>query len=1518
MMAVHTPGFSQNSQSAADQIDGLAGSRPLTGTECLRFITPDTLELARITTKDKGSDPISWNFIANGVFTPPAASSYTVALNGQQVATTFHGSRRRVSHAPLIKYDIHIDNRVYLKLGTPAQMGDTVTVTTTGWGTGVPAALTATLTANRRNPAIHVNQVGYPTVGPKQAMVGYYLGSGGELVIHATSFRIVNATSGAIAYTSALTQRLDVGFDRNPNPYQNVVVADFSALETSGEYQLEIDGMGRSLTFQIAPDMTLNFARMYAQGLYNQRCGVAVALPFGRHTHAACHTAAVSIPTDTPEFKNTWDTIAADNSDSTATNRITSAATQLYPILRTGPIDVSGGHHDAGDYSKYTINSAQLIHHLVFAADNFPGAGELDNLGIPESGDGKSDLLQEAKQEADYLAKLQDNDGGFFFLVYPKNRPYENNVLPDDGDPQVVWPKNTAATAAAVAALADMAASPRFKQQFPVEAALYLQKAQAGWNFLLAAIQTYGKSGSYQKLTHYGDLFTHDDELAWAAASMFVATGDPLCQQKFIEWYNPQAQETVRWGWWYLFEGYGCAARDYSFAVSSGKRTLAEMDATQFAKAQAMIKTAGDAIATRSLQNAYGTCLDDASKRFMTSGWFFSGDRAFDITTRNALAPRADWKTLVLGNTNFELGCNPINVSFVTGAGQRQQHEIVSQYAQNDLREMPPSGLPLGNLQGGFPWTNMYESELSKMNFPFDWDPLNPYPLYDRWGDTFNTATEFVVAQQARELASMCALAATAPGAASPWKTATLTISNPPGFLHQNQATTFQLQAENLDLSSARVIWETPDDCYIGGPSCEVTPAKTGNIWIEAEAVLPDGKRISARKEVGVQAAQGYRPFAVEANTVALYHFDGDFTDATPNKFNLTKTGNVTFDDIATGWMESPSGKAIRFHGIGDTLKVQLPDNRIAPGTTVTPLCLEAWINPIAYKAYGASNEPVINLYQDWNRQFGVQQDMWLQPSNPFIKLDGGSLMPPTDWHQLIQIGTWQLLTINRYADGQYTVKINGNTVETGTPGANSSFSDTKDWTFTIGNFDGYIDDVRITGSIPSTTTTGGSDTGGSGDGPTPPPAIPATPTTLRPFIRELESDPTTVALYHFNGDFLDSSGNHYDLAPSAGVTFVPTTHTDGTPAGQAARFRNWGDTLVATIPDVLLAPSNTSQPLTIEAWIFPRAYKAYGHDVGRLLWLEQWWDSSMGILQDKWLLPATPMLRSSQSTILPNSQWASVVALGQWQKFTVTRDALGNVSLKINDTLVASGLVPNSYGRTNDWTLSMGDMDADIDEVRISRTDTPAPPPEGFINDAHTIALYHFDGTYQDSSGNNHHLIASGNTSLLGNPEWMEHPSGYSASFTNLGDTLSVMIPNSVVSPATIPDTLCIEAKIFPTSFHAYGRDSCNILRLFQWWDSSLGFIQDKWLRPEKPSLLAGGNTIYTNSDWGAHITPGVWHTLKLTRFATDMINLEIDGTLVVSKLAPTQAGRTNDWLLEIGNFAGEIDELRISNIER
>src|SRR4029077_11251561 len=140
------------------------------------------------------------------------------------------------------------------------------------------------------------------------------------------------------------------------------------------------------------------------------------ALPFTRFVHATCHLVAAQIPSpqSSRQFDFTWATLGRTAGDATRDNPpqtaplLTSEAGQLYPFVRQGTVDVSGGHHDAGDYSKYTINSAELIHYLLFTAHSSAPVPAWDNLGLPESGDGISDVLQEAKVEVDYIAKLQD------------------------------------------------------------------------------------------------------------------------------------------------------------------------------------------------------------------------------------------------------------------------------------------------------------------------------------------------------------------------------------------------------------------------------------------------------------------------------------------------------------------------------------------------------------------------------------------------------------------------------------------------------------------------------------------------------------------------------------------------------------------------------------------------------------------------------------------------------------------------------------------------------------------------------------------------------------------------------------------------------------------------------------------------------------------------------------------------------------------------------------------------------
>jgi len=847
-----------NSIAGSSVADYLTLQVPPVGANSLHVLSPTLLELKLITTKQPDPAAVTqWNFVdANSQPSLPSTAAFQVTADGQSVSVASVGFKRRPLYAPMSGYDLRIENSLYLQLSGPISDNQTIQVVNpdgTLWSSSMQ--FVSKVDPLRYSPAIHVNQEGYMPGYSKIAMVGYYAGSLGEVGIPASAgFKLVDANTGAQVYQGTLSQRLDSGYTYTPAPYQKVYQADFTSFTAPGQYRLVVPGLGASLPFLIHEGVAIDFARAYALGLYHQRCGTDTAMPYTRFTHDICHSAPAKVPASAASDPFTWTTIAGYANTLNANNppqgapALTSPAAQLFPFVNQGPVDVAGGHHDAGDYSKYTINSASLVAYLMFAVDSLPGVAALDNLGIPESGDGISDVMQEAKWEADFIAKMQDSDGGFYFLVYPETREYEGNVTPDHGDPQVVWPKTTSVTAASVAALAQCATSPLFKQTYPAAAASYLAKAKLGWQFLTSAINKYGKNGAYQKITHYGDNFADSDELAWAACQMYLATGDSSIHQLLLSWFDPADPATWRWGWWHMSECYGHAIRSYAFAVQSGRVTASQLDSTFLSKCQTQISAAGDDTMSFSQQNAYGTSFAINTKAVEGAGWYFSTDQAFDLAVAYQLNPKAQYMTALLANMNYEGGCNPLNLSYVTGLGWKRQRDIVSQWALNDTRVLPPSGIPVGNIGGEFGYLWDYAGELEALCFPSDGATSSPYPFYDRWGDSWNVSTEMVVLNQARSIGTLAFLAAQTAYKTQPWQApANAQISVPTGTVPVGQPVTLSLSVPGLDLTPARITWEARDQEPAFGATFTYSPKNNGVQWVEAEAQMPDGRRIFAK-----------------------------------------------------------------------------------------------------------------------------------------------------------------------------------------------------------------------------------------------------------------------------------------------------------------------------------------------------------------------------------------------------------------------------------------------------------------------------------------------------------------------------------------------------------------------------------------------------------------------------------------------------------------------------------------------
>jgi hypothetical protein len=190
-----------------------------------------------------------------------------------------------------------------------------------------------------------------------------------------------------------------------------------------------------------------------------------------------------------------------------------------------------------------------------------------------------------------------------------------------------------------------------------------------------------------------------------------------------------------------------------------------------------------------------------------------------------------------------------VNVAYLTGLGWHRQREIVHQYAQNDRRVLPPTGIPIGNVQAGIGWNFIYQKEAVAISYPPDGDSPSVYPFYDRWSDAFNLSQEFVILNQARALACLSWLMAQSPLKSQPWRPPRVTVSrsiasNAPA--RPAETGSFTVSAPDVDLSHARVVWEAAGQEPVFARELAISRSKIGQQWLEVEAQLPDGRRVFA------------------------------------------------------------------------------------------------------------------------------------------------------------------------------------------------------------------------------------------------------------------------------------------------------------------------------------------------------------------------------------------------------------------------------------------------------------------------------------------------------------------------------------------------------------------------------------------------------------------------------------------------------------------------------------------------
>lgn len=348
-------------------------------------------------------------------------------------------------------------------------------------------------------PAVRLNTIGYLPEAPKHASV---LGASG-------GFTVVRAADGTTVFTGELSPGR-----RGTDTRTEVADADFSAVDTPGEYRLRTAAGTESSVFRIDAKVYGAPYRLVTRAMYLWRCGVAVDGEWqgSRFQHAPCH------------LQDAW------------TDHVNGKHEHLAS---------TGGWHDAGDYNKYVVNAGVTVGAMLRAWEDFPAIRRI-GLSIPESGGRLPDYLAELKFETDWLLTMQAPDGKVFTKVSTER--FGPFVLPEKEEtPRYFCPWGTPATADFVAMLAQ--ASRAFAPYEPEYAVRCLAAARQSHAFLTGHPQEHAPD---QSAFRTGGYPTHDpDERLWAVAELWQTTGEPGLLRELesrLRALGPKFDENFDWG----------------------------------------------------------------------------------------------------------------------------------------------------------------------------------------------------------------------------------------------------------------------------------------------------------------------------------------------------------------------------------------------------------------------------------------------------------------------------------------------------------------------------------------------------------------------------------------------------------------------------------------------------------------------------------------------------------------------------------------------------------------------------------------------------------------------------------------------------------------------------------------------------------------------------------------------------------------------------------------------------------
>lgn len=524
-------------------------------------------------------------------------------------------------------------------------------------------------------PRVKVNQVGYLTSGPKNA----------TLVTDATepvAWQLKDAADALVASGSTTPAGVDASAGLN------VHTIDFSSTTANGTYTLEADGE-TSYPFVIGDDIYEQLRVDSLNYFYLARSGIEIDgdIVGADYARAAGH---ISSPADG----------VANQGDLAVPCQPVSESEVVYGVPWTCDytLDVVGGWYDAGDHGKYVVNGGIAAAQLLGTFERAKTAGSSDagalgdnTLNVPEHDNGVPDVLDEARWELEFMLSMQVPEGDQYAgMVHHKIHDFGWTGLPllpvNDAQTRYLHRPSTAATLnlAATAAQGARLFAP-YDAAFSTE---LLAAARSTWKAALANPAVFAPAADGANGGGAYDDANVDDEFYWAAAELFLTTGE----QQYRDFLLASPIQDV--------DSFPVTGFSWDKLDAIAKMDLATVPNTFAARGDVVdqVIQGADAIAAVQQSQEFGLALPDDGFVWGSNSQVLNN--IVVLGTAHDLTGDASYLDAAVESMDYLLGRNALGQSYITGWGDVSSENQHSRWFSAQLNPDLPHP-PVGSVAGG-------------------------------------------------------------------------------------------------------------------------------------------------------------------------------------------------------------------------------------------------------------------------------------------------------------------------------------------------------------------------------------------------------------------------------------------------------------------------------------------------------------------------------------------------------------------------------------------------------------------------------------------------------------------------------------------------------------------------------------------------------------------------------------------------------------------------------------------------